>query len=299
MSDLESDADSRVVTENEDLNRMVTRSRARLAAANVSDPSSESEQGEEQSTPLISERNKRPRHPQAVAGMNKRARVQPNPIGPPASVDDEDNEANQDEEETAESLVPLPVSDRVSKIMTVGLEPSQAKALRANFSPKFEDPDFSVNVPMLDESLYVRFKLPGNPSSEAEEKRLQSLQFKLLDCAKPMFELRGLLTGTLANPRHKELVDLALDLWAVAFNNMTHARRKNVMKITNPKLLIMLNNRKHFDPKDSDQLFGEKFTRAVVRESKNIASCEQAEKLLEVALQAKTKRRSNTSTQRP
>ena len=114
-----------------------------------------------------------------------------------------------------------------------------------------------------------------------------------------MFELRGLLTSTLANPRHKELVDSALDLWAVAFNNMTHARRKNVMKITNPKLLIMLNNRKHFDPKDSDQLFGEKFTRAVVRESKNIASCEQAEKLLEVALQAKTKRRSNTSTQRP
>jgi hypothetical protein len=44
--------------------------------------------------------------------------------------------------------------------MTVGLEPSQAKALRANFAPKFEDPDFSINVPMLDE-LVLSFDCPS------------------------------------------------------------------------------------------------------------------------------------------
>jgi hypothetical protein len=64
-------------------------------------------------------------------------------------------------------------------------------------------------------------------------------------------------------PRHVELVDAALDLWAVAFNTLTHARRKNIMRVTNPTLLIMLNNRKHIKPKDTSQLFGDKFAKAV------------------------------------
>ena len=120
----------------------------------------------------------------------------------------------------------------------------------------------------IDEDFYVRFKVPGVKNAESEEKRLKSFQFKVLDFAKPIFELRGLLPAV-ANPRHIELVNAALDLWAVAFNTLTHARRKNIMKVTNPKLLIMLNNRKHFDPKDTSQLFGDKFDKAVVNQSKS------------------------------
>ena len=69
-----------------------------------------------------------------------------------------------------------------------------------------------------------------------------------------------------------KLVDVALALWAVVFNTLTHARRKNIMKVTNSKILIMLNNRKHFDPKDTSQLFENKFAKAVVNQSKRIAS---------------------------
>jgi len=76
-------------------------------------------------------------------------------------------------------------------------------------------------------------------------------------------------------------MDPALDLWAVAFYTFTNARRKNIMKATNPKLLIMLNNRKHFDPKDTSQLFGDKFVKAVVNQSKRIASYNEAEKIMQ------------------
>lgn len=284
MSDSESDTetDSRVVTENEALNRVVTRSRSRqLRAEEVIEEESENESEDEEEEeeddppepPAVTTRKRKLSNPSASAGDRKRARGERSSASTPSSADDTVFEE-------AQSLVPLEVSDKVAKIITEGLEPSKSKALRDKYCPNFENSEFSLNVPTLDEDFYVRFKVPGVKNAEKEEKRLQSFQFKILDVAKPIFELRGLLSPV-SNPRHMELVDAALDLWGVAFNTLTHARRKNIMKVTNPTLLIMLNNRKHFNPKDTSQLFGDKFAKAVVNQSKRIASCNEAEKVLQ------------------
>ena len=161
-SDVDSDVDSRVVTENEVLNRVVTRSRSRQLV--VTDHREDESEEETPEPPAVTTRKRKLSHPSAVAGARKRARSERSSSFTPPS-------AYAEVFEETESLVPLELSDKVSKIIAVGLEPSRSKALRDKYCPSFENSDFSG----LDEDFYVRFKVPGVKSADTEDNSLRRL----------------------------------------------------------------------------------------------------------------------------
>jgi len=54
------------------------------------------------------------------------------------------------------------------------------------------------------------------------------------------------------------LDDVALYMWAIAFNYATHSRRRNILKVTESELLLPFNNPDHFSVDQISYLFGKK-----------------------------------------
>ena len=169
--------------------------------------------------------------------------------------------------------VPREVTRRLTKIMSVGLESSLAKSLRDKATPAFDSKTFALKCPNVDESMLIIFKRFKDIAAEAAEKHYLSFQYKVMDIAKPLLALRGACESeetTVDNIR--TLADNALDLWAVAFNNVTHNRRRNILKVTDAELLLLLNNPDHFSENEIAYLFGDKFVAAMRNQASHMST---------------------------
>lgn len=73
--------------------------------------------------------------------------------------------------QVATSSIPVEISTELKKAMSNGMDTKEAKELREKFKMAFEDPDFTLNPPALDEWMSRRVKgLPNHKSIEAQEK---------------------------------------------------------------------------------------------------------------------------------
>jgi hypothetical protein len=68
------------------------------------------------------------------------------------------------------------------------------------------------------------------------------------------------------------LTDLALDMWALAFNYATHSRRRNILKVTEAELLLLLSNPDHFSVDQISYLFGKKIRDSYEKSSSILSS---------------------------
>ena len=160
--------------------------------------------------------------------------------------------------------VPRVVTRRLAKIMSIGLDKAEARSLRDQATPSFDSKSFTLKCPVVDESMQIAFKQIKNTAAEATEKYYLSFQYKILDIAKPLLALRGAFESeSVTIETLRGLTDLALDMWALAFNYATHSRRRNILKVTEAELLLLLNNADHFSTNEISYLFGEKFVKAM------------------------------------
>ena len=88
-----------------------------------------------------------------------------------------------------------------------------------------------------------------------------ALQFKILDIGRPLL----FLGSRLEDPECIEALETALQLWGVAFNDITKSRRRNILRQTDPKMESLLEDQDNFEISESNHLFGRHFLRAMVR----------------------------------
>ena len=78
----------------------------------------------------------------------------------------------------------------------------------------------------------------------------------------------------------RELTDLTLDLWALSFNHATHSRRRNILKVTEAELLLLLNNADHFSDDQNSYLFGEKFVTAMRNQATHMVTLQNVKRVV-------------------
>ncbi|KAK4028525.1 hypothetical protein OUZ56_017934 [Daphnia magna] len=96
---------------------------------------------------------------------------------------------------------------------------------------------------------------------DQREKALLALQFKILDIGRPLL----FLGSRLEDPECIEALETALQLWGVAFNDITKSRRRNILRQTDPKMESLLEDQDNFEFSESNHLFGRHFLKAMVR----------------------------------
>ena len=177
--------------------------------------------------------------------------------------------------------VPRVVTRRLAKIMATGLDKAEVKSLRDRATPTFDSNTFALKCPVIDESIFIDFKQQKNASAESFEKHYLSLQYNIMDIGKPLLALRGAFENeSVTVETLLELTELALDLWAVAFNQATHSRRRNVLKVNNAELLLLLNNSAHFSAEQLSYLFGDKFVTAMRTQAAHMSTMRNVKKVM-------------------
>jgi hypothetical protein len=174
--------------------------------------------------------------------------------------------------------IPKIFTSRLSCQLAMGLDRAKAKQICAEFNPTFESRSFKLKCPTLDESFAMRFKEAKDQAAESVEKQLTSIQFKVMDIALPLLELKGRCIAE-GLPRMESTIDSALDLWSAAFNHVTQHRRKNVLKVTDNQLRILANNPAHFSGKETEYLFGKKFVDVMVNQASQTNKLRQANRM--------------------
>ena len=165
--------------------------------------------------------------------------------------------------------------------MSSGLDKAQAKLLRDRAVPTYDSKSFCLKCPSVDESMLIAFKQFKNAAAEAAEKHYLSFQYKILDIAKPLLTLRGACESEAVTIETlRELIDLSLDLWALAFNHATHSRRRNILKVIEAELMLLLNNADHFSEDQTSYLVGEKFVTAMRNQASHITTLRNVKRVV-------------------
>ena len=141
---------------------------------------------------------------------------------------------------------------------------------RERYQPVFRKKSVKLVVPEMDGSVHRRLQerkksVSSKTNIDHQESVLRSLHFKLLDIVRPIL----FLWSTLGDGLHLDAASHALKLWAKAFSSTTNARRKNLLKQTNPTYLSMLENSKNFSPAEAELLFGPTFIRNLAEEARS------------------------------
>ena len=158
--------------------------------------------------------------------------------------------------------------------MSSCLQPSEAREIRKCYESKFLKRSFSLNCPKIDHSMTRRMKEKKGPELtkvEQKEKMLTSMQFKLLDIARPLLFISESLAAK-KSVGHQDIQDACSDsirLLDHAFASLTEKRRENILMFTDPRFESLLKEPERFDLDESDELFGRSFLRSIVKDADN------------------------------
>lgn len=163
-------------------------------------------------------------------------------------------------------------SKNFRKAMSTCLQPADARAIRKRYEPDFLKRSVSLQCPKIDHSMARRMKERKGPELtkvEQKEKSLTSVQFKLLDIARPLLFISESLSTDQNNVK-SGVLDACSDtirLLGHAFASITAKRRENILKFTDPRFESLLKDSDRFDSDDGDDLFGSSFLRSMVKDA--------------------------------
>lgn len=112
-------------------------------------------------------------------------------------------------------------------------------------------------------------KGPELTKVEQKEKALTSMQFKLLDIARPLLFISESLAAdkTDANLDVQYACSDLIRLLSHAFASITAKRREDILKFTDPRFESLLKESERFDLDESDELFGRSFLHSMVQDA--------------------------------
>ncbi|KAK4037961.1 hypothetical protein OUZ56_029984 [Daphnia magna] len=154
--------------------------------------------------------------------------------------------------------------------------PSDARVIRKYYESKFQKRSVYLHCPKIDHSMARRVKEKRGPELtkvEQKEKALTSMQFKLLDIARPLLFISESLAAdkTDVNLDVRDACRGSIRLLGHAFTSITAKRRENILKFMDPRFESLQNEPERFDLDESDELFGRSFLRSMVEDADNDA----------------------------
>ncbi|KAK4009405.1 hypothetical protein OUZ56_018520 [Daphnia magna] len=150
--------------------------------------------------------------------------------------------------------------------MSFYLQPSDARVIRKYYEPKFQKRSVSLHCLKIDHSVARRMKEKRGPELtkvEQKENALTSMQFKLLDIARPLLFISE---------------SLAADKTDVTWTFQMHAAIRYAYLVTHSPASqpndgrtfeSLLKEPKRFDLDESEELFGRSFLRSMVKDADN------------------------------
>lgn len=156
--------------------------------------------------------------------------------------------------------------------MAHGISASEAKKIREGFNVEFNHSKVGLRCPELDDDIFLRLKERKGSSATKKsidplEKSLTSLQYKIMDVARPLISLWTKKSAR----KFRKPIFAAIKLWSLAFAGVTKLRRLNILKQLYPHYVPMLDQPNNFDVQQYLSLFGSKFTSGMVRDANNAA----------------------------
>ena len=133
---------------------------------------------------------------------------------------------------------------KLQKWIVIGIDKKSAKKVRGKYTPSCKGKRISLQVPELDESLYLRLKgLKKSSASKLNidpiEKAWRQFQYKIFDLDKPLLFLDHPIKGSRRSrsdsTRDKKAKKCALKLWLVLVREVNKICRLNVLHQTYPK----------------------------------------------------------------
>ena len=136
--------------------------------------------------------------------------------------------------------------------------------------------------PSLDEAFYIRLKSVKNSAAAKSnidqlEKVYRNQTYKLIDAVKPLMFLASRVGKKKKSRKDTLAIRAALKLWAVLYNDITTARRRNILSQIYPQNIGLLDN-KGILPVGGEYLFGPKFVNALVDQVNTLNKLDQAGK---------------------
>ncbi|XP_032797110.2 uncharacterized ENTR1 family protein [Daphnia magna] len=127
----------------------------------------------------------------------------------------------------------------------------------------------------MDESFYYRLKTIKNSRASKSnidpiEKIYRSQTFKILDLAKPLLYLHSRANLKKKSRSDAKAIKIALRLWATLLNDVTRARRRNILTQIYPGFTSLLDNKKILPADGGEHLFGPKFIGELVDQMKTM-----------------------------
>jgi hypothetical protein len=170
----------------------------------------------------------------------------------------------------------------LSKWIVSGLGETKAKSTREIFKAKIKNNSSLLTNPSLDEAFYIRLKSVKNSAAAKNnidplEKVYRNQTYKLIDAVKPLMFLASRIGRKKKSRKDTLAVRAALKLWAVLYNDVTTARRRNILSQIYPQNIGLLDN-KGVLPVGGKLLFGPKFVDALVDQVNTLNKLDQAGK---------------------
>ncbi|XP_045032012.1 uncharacterized protein LOC123474158 [Daphnia magna] len=163
----------------------------------------------------------------------------------------------------------------VSNWVVTGIDEKEVKKDRETFKPKLARKSELLTNPEMDESFYYRLKTIKNSRASKSnidpiEKIYRSQTFKILDLAKPLLYLHSRANLKKKSRSDAKAIKIALRLWATLLNDVTRARRRNILTQIYPGFTSLLDNKKILPADGGEHLFGPKFIGELVDQMKTM-----------------------------
>lgn len=185
------------------------------------------------------------------------------------------------------TVVEKEVSDEIMTWVTKGLSTEDSKVISKEFPLAFQDKDFSLKPPKLDDWLGRRAKEKGKMGAvNNSEEALVSLQLKVMDIAPPLIDLyANLYAVAKEEPAQAAIrtVQAALQQWGRAFYYITKRRREAALSATDPNSYYLLKRPQAFAEggEACKALFTENFYDLMIREAKRDEALAWRDKVVE------------------
>lgn len=172
---------------------------------------------------------------------------------------------------------------KVAGWVVTGIDEKEVKKDRESFKPKLARKSELLINPELDESFYYRLKTLKNSKATKSnidpiEKIYRSQTFKILDLAKPLLFLHSRGKLRKKTKSDSRAIKIALRLWATLLNDITKARRRNILSQIYPGFTSLLDNKKILPADGGEHLFGPKFIGELVDQMKTMNTMRDNEK---------------------
>ena len=196
------------------------------------------------------------------------------------------------------------VCSQVASLLVEGISANNSKSISKEFPLDFEEIDFSIKPPKIDNWVARRAKSKGVfKQVNASEETLTKIQLKIMDIGHPIIAFHSYIKGMLdrnepsaAGPSIDDLargLEASLQQWGRAFSYITKLRRETVMDAMDPRFKYLLKEKDALPTgkEARELLFSGKFVDLMLKDARDDETLYKSDKAAAAAAKGRSSSR--------